>query len=110
MRNRSGFILVAWITTALLPPSLAWAQVKLPFLGTAGANQCEKWLEERGKKNDSILRFGLEGWVLGFVSGVDSGLISGGSAPADSPSFLTDEPDVLVRIDSYCRARPADIL
>jgi hypothetical protein len=110
---RAGFIAVACFGAS--SSGLAEAP-KSGFLGGAGAVLCEDWSRAR-KQNEEyrrdanakppILAFGLEAWVLGFVSGTAHG---SGSAGPGVPNFLTDpssdvtDDDVLIRTDVYCRA------
>jgi hypothetical protein len=108
----SGLRIVMRTGIALLMAALvtsAWAQnvnEKLPWLGGAGATLCDKWLEVREKKA-SVLAFGLEGWILGYVSGAVHG-----SFPNEETYILSNytESDVFGRIDSYCREHRSDML
>jgi hypothetical protein len=72
------------------------------FVGGAGATKCEIWIKER-ENPQSILAFGLEGWVLGYVSGANPGEVMG---------FLSNvtEGDVFSRTDFYCREHRSKIL
>jgi len=97
------FLLVAIFMLAVAP-SAAIAEDRRPFLGGAGATPCEKWLSAR-KDKSSVLEFGLEGWVLGFVSGANL-------VVDEQAGFLAGitEDDILNRLDNHCRAHPSDPL
>jgi hypothetical protein len=88
----------------LLPITCAIAQEaqRPSFLGGSGATRCEKWSNERAVFG-SILRFGNESWILGFISGAfaldENGMLSG---------FTED--DVLSRVDFYCRMHKNEFL
>jgi len=95
--------IVIALLAAILAASQALAETQQDFVGGAGATRCDTWLKERAQ-NASILSLGMEGWVLGFVSGVNIG----------SPvrGFITNvsEDDVYSRVDFYCREHPTEIL
>ena len=65
--------------------------------------------DERRNAGTSVLAFGLEEWVLGFVLGQkiedddQTGIVV---PPYENPTWLTNVTvnDVLTRIDIYCRA------
>ena len=102
MRTKIALLMAALVTSA-------WAQnvnEKLPWLGGAGATLCDKWLEVREKKA-SVLAFGLEGWILGYVSGAVHG-----SFPNEETYVFSNytESDVFGRIDFYCREHRSDML
>src|ERR1700686_2516654 len=98
----AGRIAVALLGTLLASPK--FAQAPQEFIGGAGATRCEKWLETRQQRESSILGFGLAGWVLGFMSGVNTGEQVNGYLEKVS------EGDVYSRVDFYCREHPSDIL
>ena len=100
MRTGIALLMAALVTSA------SAQNVKLPWLGGAGATLCDKWLEVREKKA-SVLAFGLEGWILGYVSGAVHG-----SFPNEETYVLSNytESDVFGRIDSYCREHRSDML
>jgi hypothetical protein len=104
MAWRSSKFLLLVIATLTIPQSDAIAEDSRPFLGGAGAVPCEKWLDAR-KEKFSVLEFGLESWVLGFVSG--SNLVVDEQA-----GFLAGiaKEDILNRLDNHCRAHPSDPL
>lgn len=106
MRMGIALLIVALGTSALAQNVNEKIKDSFPFLGGAGATRCAKWLEERDKQA-SILDFGLQGWILGFVSGANSGF-----SEVSNPGFLLDvkEEDVFIRIDFYCREHQSDIL
>jgi hypothetical protein len=97
-------LLAGMVTTA------ACAQSAPSWLGGAGATQCAKWLAERENKA-SVLASGLEGWVLGFVSGANAGYAAANdiTGPANILAGFS-EADVLARVDFYCRAHTSDML
>ena len=104
MAWRSSKFLLLVIATLTIPQSDAIAEDRRPFLGGAGAVPCEKWLDAR-KEKFSVLEFGLEGWVLGFVSG--SNLVV--DEQAGFLAGITKE-NIFNRLDNHCRAHPSDPL
>jgi hypothetical protein len=92
-----------FVALAIPAASSAIAEQKRPFLGGAGATPCEKWLESR--KDNSVLEFALEAWVMGFISGASSVI----DAPAGFLTGITED-DILNRLDNHCRAHPSDPL
>jgi hypothetical protein len=87
------------------------------FLGGAGALRCEKWSENRkaatvsrqaqkSKDASPTVSFGLENWVLGYISGVSSGTDLSATAIEQTILCETNENDVLRRIDGFCSANP----
>jgi hypothetical protein len=102
MRTGIALLMASLVTSA----SAQNVNEKLPWLGGAGATRCDKWLEVREKKA-SVLAFGLEGWILGYVSGAVHG-----SFPNDETYILSNftESDVFGRIDFYCREHRSDML
>src|SRR5260370_9865722 len=93
MRAGIALLMAAFVTSA----SAQNVNEKLPWLGGAGATLCDKWLEVREKKA-SVLAFGLEGWILGYVSGAVHG-----SFPNEETYVLSNytESDVVGRINFY---------
>jgi hypothetical protein len=77
------------------------------WLGDAGGTRCGEWVQERARKT-SVLGYGLEAWVLGFVSGANSSE----AAKTKTRGFLMNfnEDDVFSRVDFYCRQHHDDIL
>lgn len=74
-----------------------------------GGHRCDRWLEERAKDN-SILGFALESWVVGFALGIKIGRES--DPPIESPTYLTGvtEDDFFARMDDYYRAHRRDFV
>jgi hypothetical protein len=97
-------IVITLIATILALPAWAEPQESPKFIGGAGATRCDEWLEARQQKA-SILSFGLEDWVLGFVSGVNL-------MESERHDLLLNvsEKDVFARVDFYCREHASDIL
>jgi hypothetical protein len=95
---------IALVTAAVVTSASAQNanETRLGWIGGAGDTQCDKWLEAREKRGATVLNLGLEGWVLGFVSG-------GAIAFSNAFSNFT-ENDVFDRIDFYCREHRSDIL
>jgi hypothetical protein len=62
------------------------AENTTPFFGSGGAIECRTWVEEH-KDKASILAFGLDGWLLGFVSG---GLYSETISVTDREAFFAE--------------------
>jgi hypothetical protein len=102
MRTCIALLMAARVT----PASPQNVNETLPWLGGAGATRCDKWLEARGNKA-SVLAFGLEGWILGYVSGAVHG-----SFPNEETHVMSNftESDVFDRIDFYCREHRSDML
>jgi hypothetical protein len=63
-------------------------------------NSCGGWIDVRRPRS---VNQGKEGWVLGFLSGVNSG---------EDKDFLTntDAPSVWAWFDNYCSTHPLDDL
>jgi hypothetical protein len=93
---------IALVTAAVVTSASAQNanETRLGWIGGAGDTQCDKWLEAREKRGATVLNLGLEGWVLGFVSG-------GAIAFSNAFSNFT-ENDVFDRIDFYCREHRSD--
>jgi hypothetical protein len=73
------------------------------FIGDAGAVRCDEWSEARDQKTP-VVNFGLEGWVLGFVSGAN--LLEEGH----DLLLNVSEKDVFTRVDFYCREHASNVL
>jgi hypothetical protein len=76
------------------------ADHSMPFVGGEGATLCAKWLSERSDPG-SVLFFGLEAWVSGFVSGAFM-------VQAPKPLTAIEQNDVIERVGRYCVAHPTD--
>jgi hypothetical protein len=85
----------------LAGPAFAETPTSTPFMGGGGATTCSKWSAEQ-KQRGSLLAFGLEGWVVGFVSGAYS------TQGTSDPILPVIESNVIERVDSYCYDHPSD--
>jgi hypothetical protein len=100
MRTGIVLLMAAFVTSASTQNVNELSQ----FLGGAGATKCETWLKER-EDPASVLAFGLEGWVLGYVSGANPSI----ELPPGMLANVT-EGDVFSRTDFYCREHRSNIL
>jgi hypothetical protein len=98
------YALVMAITLALTDYA-SCAEEVLQFFGGEGATRCSKWIEEH-RDNASILAFGLDGWLMGFVSGLEHGTST--FSEAERKAFFAEmtEADVLNRTNDFCRGHP----
>jgi hypothetical protein len=95
---------VVMAITLALTDYVSCAEEAPQFFGGAGATQCSKWIEEH-RDNASILVFGLDGWLMGFISGLDYGTLT---ISAERKAFFAEmtEADVLNRTNDFCRGHP----
>lgn len=112
MRALAAVLFVVWIGTdqavALGTDQAVADQQRSTLVVHEGGNLCQTWLDERANAGASVLAFGLEKWVLGFVLGQkiedddQTGIVV---PPYENPTWLTNVTvdDVLTRIDVYCR-------
>jgi hypothetical protein len=94
---------IALLVVLLASHAQAEPQEGPNFIGGAGAVRCDQWLKAREQKTP-VLNFGLESWVLGFVSGANS------SEEAHGFLLNVSETDVFTRVDFYCREHASDLL
>jgi hypothetical protein len=112
MRALAAVLFVVWVSTgqavALGTDQAVADQQRSTLVVREGGNLCQTWLDERRNAGTSVLAFGLEEWVLGFVLGQkiedddQTGIVV---PPYENPTWLTNVTvnDVLTRIDVYCR-------
>jgi hypothetical protein len=108
MHRRMASLLFLVVALELTAKGSGATEQRPMFLGSGGF-KCEKWLDERQKKA-SILEFGMEGWLTGFVSGISNETSLSATSVEQTFLFDTDEADFLKRIDKFCRDQPNSYL
>jgi hypothetical protein len=74
----------------------------------AGTLSCGQWLGDRQSASPQhVLN---ESWVLGFVSGVNSGAGGFGLSRLSNAGEDTDAAGMFAWLDNYCRAHPLEKL
>jgi hypothetical protein len=77
-----------------------------------GTISCRQWLQDRQETGGQKWVIAVhEAWVLGFISGMNSGVLDTlGFDKLSHAGEGTDSEDIFAWIDNYCRERPLDHL
>jgi len=116
---------LSWLTIIAIftAGTAARGEERLLFLGGHGATTCQRWTTARAvwpnaqagrphKKSDDadlFMSVGLEGWALGFISGISRFATNEQGEDKVEQTILceTNDADVLRRVDNFCRDNPA---